>query len=154
MARIAGGHIMRVMFHRHGGKALALAALIAASVVLPALAQESSQRDLGGVKRAAPESANRYVFKVGVLQLDHLARWVLSDGTLLRTDDKTVWIDEALNNAQAIPTEGRTVRVMGQNGPGGLLVKHGAMRDQGEVSESLQMAPITEPDLPTPVKPQ
>jgi len=145
---------MRAKSRRYVSTALAVATLIVASTVLPTLAQDSSQRDVGRARRGAPGTANRYVFKVGVLQRDNLARWVLSDGTLLQTDDKTVWIDEALNNAQAVPIEGRSVRIMGQNGPRGLLVRHGSLRDQGEVSESLQMAPVAEPDMPIPVRPQ
>lgn len=145
---------MRAKFRRYGSTALTLAAVIVASAVLPTLAQDSSQRDAGQGRRGTPRSANGYVFKAGVLQRDNLARWVLSDGTLLQTDDKTVWIDEALNNAQAVPIEGRSVRIMGQNGPRGFLVRHGSLRDQGEVSESLQMAPVSEPDMPIPVRPQ
>jgi len=145
---------MRAKFRRYGGTALILAALIAASAVLPTLAQDTGQRDLGRARQAQPKSPNSFVFKAGVLQRDHLARWVLSDGTPLRTDDKTVWIDEALDNAEAIPTEGRSVRIMGQKGPGGLLVRYGSLRDQGEFSESLQMAPVSEPDQPAPVRPQ
>ncbi len=79
---------------------------------------------------------------------------MLSDGTLLLTDDKTVWVDEALNNTLANPIEGRTVRVMGQNGPGGLLVRHGVLRDQGEVAQGIQVAPEAEPDTPAPLRPQ
>jgi hypothetical protein len=154
MDGIAGGHIMRAKFRRHGGTALILAALIAASAVLPTLAQETSQRDYGRARQAQPKSPNSFVFKAGVLQRDHLERWVLSDGTSLQTDDKTVWIDEALGNTAAFPTEGRSVRLMGQKGPGGLLVRYGLLRDQEEVSESLQMAPVSEPDQPAPVRPQ
>jgi hypothetical protein len=154
MAGIAGGHNMRTRLRRLGGTALALAALIAASAVLPAVAQTTSQRDMRQVQRPMPGKGNGYIFKVGVLQRDHLARWVLSDGTVLRADDRTVWVDEALGAAAAYPAEGRTARIMGQNGPGGLLVRYGVLRDQGDVSQSLQMAPIAEPDTPEPRRPQ
>jgi hypothetical protein len=154
MAGIAGGHIMRARIRRFGGTALTLAALIAASAVLPSLAQDSSQRDAGRARPGGPGSASRFVFKSGVLQRDNLARWVLSDGTPLRTDDETVWIDEAMNNAIGIPAEGRSVRVMGQLGPNGMLVRHGALRDQGEVAQSVSLAPVAEPDTPAPVRPQ
>ena len=154
MAGISGGHIMRARFRRHRGKALALAALIAASAVLPTFAQDTSQRDIGRARQVPQRTANSYVFKTGVLQLDHLARWVLSDGTLLLTDDTTVWVDEALNNTLANPVEGRTVRIMGQIGPSGLLVRHGLLRDRGDVAEGLRVAPEAEPDTPAVVRPQ
>ncbi len=145
---------MRAIIRRHGGKALIIAAVIAAMAALPSLAQVSSQLDRGRSRQAAPDPANRYVFRAGVLQRDHLARWVLSDGTLLRTDDATVWIDEAAGNAQSIPVEGRTVRIMGQLEAGGLLVRHGSLRDQGEVSEVGTPPSIAVPDTPEPVRPK
>jgi len=154
MAGIAGGHNMRARFHHRVGRTLTLAALIAGTIVLPSLAQDTHQRDLGRTRQATPGTEHGYVFLTGVLQRDHLARWVLSDGTPLRADDTTVWVDEALGNAAGIPVEGRAVRIMGQYGPGGLLVRHGSLRDQGEVSQSLQMAPVSEPDTPAPVRPQ
>lgn len=146
---------MRATFRRHGGKALALAVLIAASTVLPSFALDSSQRDLGRVRRAtAGDPDKRFVFKSGVLQRDHLARWVLSDGTLLRTDDATVWIDEAAGNTVSLPIEGRPVRVMGQPSPDGLLVRHATLRSQGELTQVMGTAPESTPDLPEPMRPQ
>jgi hypothetical protein len=151
MAGTAGGLDMRATFRRCGGKALALAALIAASSVLPSFAQDSSQRDLG---RAREGTDHRYVFKSGVLQRDHLARWVLSDGTLLQTDDATVWIDEAAGNTLSLPIEGRSVRVMGQPGPDGLLVRHATLRSLGELTQAIGTAPESVPDQPEPVRPK
>lgn len=153
-ASTAGGTRMRDHLRRLGGTALTLAALVAVGAVLPSIAQDSNQRDMGQARHQPTLSANRYVFKAGILQRDHLARWMLSDGTLLRTDDQTVWVDEASRSAEAFPAEGRAVRLMGQMGPGGLTVLHGVLRDQVEVAQEVLLAPETVPDTLEPNRPQ
>jgi len=145
---------MRARFCRRVGTALTFAALIAASATLPALAGESSQLDRGSHRHVTSASRNRFIFKSGVLQLDNFGHWVLADGTLLRTDDQTLWIDEAMHNAIGMPIEGRAVRIMGQLESGALLVRHASLLDQVDVAQSLTLAPVSQPDTPAPVRPQ
>ena len=75
---------------------------------------------------------NRFVFKSGVLQRDHLGAL----GAVRRhaaADRRQDGLDRrgARTTPSGLPAEGRAVRIMGQLGPGGLLVRHGSLRDQG-----------------------
>lgn len=145
---------MRDHLRRLGGTALTLAALVAVGAVLPSVAQDRSQLDQGQAGARQRLTANSYVFKVGTLQRDALGRWVLSDGTPLRTDDETVWIDEVSPSAVAYPVEGRPVCLMGQMGPGGFTIRHGVLRDQVEATQQASTAAEAEPDTPEPIRPR
>lgn len=155
-------HRITQAWHKHcdrsgcGGRApaamrRALVALFAASLIPLLIAPVSAAAQTREMRRPEAEAGRRpgsaargskpaLVWLDGVLTMDRVGAWMLTNGTPLKIMPETRWRDEATGR-EASPSSGRTVRLMGQWRRGVFQVRQATLIPQQRVLERLRQVP-------------